>query len=204
MSAYDDLEQALGIDMSDPDEALARDLVEADHDMLEELVRIRKFVAELTGTEVADRMGRNRSVVTNFEKLTADPHLSTIRRYAHAIGARITHTVEWVDPKGTGSTGRKEAEAAESVRVQTPDSGRQRSDLERLLSKLEERGTLIPGGSWTAVPSGVTDVNALLAVMMSGGRLVADSSHGPDDTGGRDVRVSGSSSLISYAVGTGL
>ncbi len=48
-----------------PEEALARDLVEADHDMLEALVHIRKSVAKMSGAEVADRMGRLRSVDTN-------------------------------------------------------------------------------------------------------------------------------------------
>jgi transcriptional regulator with XRE-family HTH domain len=43
---------------------------------------------------VADRMGRDKAAVSNFERLSADPHLSTIRRYAAAIGAMVTHTVE--------------------------------------------------------------------------------------------------------------
>lgn len=98
MSTFDDLERALGIDMSDPREALAQDLVEADHELLEELVRLRKNVLEIPAARIAERMGRDRSVVTNFEKLTADPHLSTIRRYALAIGARITHHVELAAP----------------------------------------------------------------------------------------------------------
>ncbi|MEU7633389.1 hypothetical protein AB0C34_25985 [Nocardia sp. NPDC049220] len=33
----------------------------------------------------------------NFEKLTSDPHLSTVRRYALAVGAKITHQVEPVE-----------------------------------------------------------------------------------------------------------
>ncbi|WP_157108006.1 helix-turn-helix domain-containing protein [Nocardia amikacinitolerans] len=114
MSAFEDLEKALGIDLSDPDQALAHDLVEEDHALLEELVRIRREVAQMSATEVADRMGRHRSVVTNFEKLTADPHLSTIRRYAHAIGARITHHVEWVDPRGQGQAAPAEPAATET------------------------------------------------------------------------------------------
>ena len=127
MSTFDDLESALGIDMSDPAEALARDLVEADHDMLEQLVHIRKSVAKLTGAEVADRMGRHRSVVTNFEKLTADPHLSTIRRYAHAIGARITHKVEFTDPHAAGAPTQDNnatVEASEPVTSSVSDATR--------------------------------------------------------------------------------
>ncbi|WP_194813753.1 helix-turn-helix transcriptional regulator [Nocardia sp. XZ_19_385] len=96
MDSFEDLERQLGIDMSDPREALAADLVAADDELLEELVRLRKQ-SGMSKADVAAAIGRHRSVVTNFEKLTADPHLSTIRRYALAIGARISHHVEPVD-----------------------------------------------------------------------------------------------------------
>ncbi|WP_433600609.1 helix-turn-helix domain-containing protein [Nocardia sp. CA-135953] len=96
MNADDDLDELIGIDMSDPREALAHDLVEADHEMLEKLVDLRKNVVKITASQVAHDIGRNRSVITQFEKLTSDPRLSTIRRYALAIGARITHRVELV------------------------------------------------------------------------------------------------------------
>ncbi|RJO77132.1 XRE family transcriptional regulator [Nocardia panacis] len=97
MTANDDLNDLMGIDMSDPREALAHDLVEADHQMLEKLVDLRKNVVKITASQVAHDIGRNRSVITQFEKLTSDPRLSTIRRYALAIGARITHHVELVN-----------------------------------------------------------------------------------------------------------
>ncbi|MFE2995025.1 helix-turn-helix domain-containing protein [Nocardia sp. NPDC059246] len=93
MSTNHDLESQLGIDMNDPRNALARDLVEADDELLEELVRLRR-ASKMSQADVARAMGRDRAAVSNFEKLTADPHLSTIRRYALAIGARITHRVE--------------------------------------------------------------------------------------------------------------
>ncbi|WP_227985589.1 helix-turn-helix domain-containing protein [Nocardia spumae] len=141
MSTFDDLERALGIDTSDPEEALARDLVEADHDMLEALVHIRKSVAKMSGAEVADRMGRHRSVVTNFEKLTADPHLSTIRRYAHAIGARVTHHVEWVDPKGNGTGAAAEAPPET---VGAPGLKKQLSDIQSVLNAMLGEGRSLP------------------------------------------------------------
>ncbi|MGQ4617666.1 helix-turn-helix domain-containing protein [Nocardia sp. R7R-8] len=123
MGTFEDLEKALGIDLSDPEDALARDLVDADHDMLEELVRIRKHVANMSGSEVADRMGRHRSVVTNFEKLTADPHLSTIRRYAHAIGARVTHHVEWVNPRSEEHMEQQPIADVSSPPAESPQAG---------------------------------------------------------------------------------
>ncbi|MEU1954036.1 helix-turn-helix domain-containing protein [Nocardia rhamnosiphila] len=95
---YEDLAAQLGIDLSEPTDALARDLIEADDQLLEDLVRLRKQ-SGLRPAEVARRMGRDRSAVTQFEKLTADPRLSTIRRYALAVGARITHRVEKADER---------------------------------------------------------------------------------------------------------
>ncbi|MFC4124962.1 helix-turn-helix domain-containing protein [Nocardia rhizosphaerae] len=108
MSVYEELASQLGIDTSDPTTTLAHDLVEADDQLLEDLVALRK-ASGLKAADVARRIGRDRSAVTQFEKLTADPRLSTIRRYALAIGARITHKVE------------KVAECAPEV---TPDSDR--------------------------------------------------------------------------------
>lgn len=96
MSSFEDFEAELGIDLSDPREALAKELVEADLELLEALVQIRGD-REMSKSDVAEAIGRHRSVITNFEKLTSDPHLSTIRRYALAVGARITHVVERVE-----------------------------------------------------------------------------------------------------------
>lgn len=96
MSTFDDLARELGIDLSDPEVQLARDLSDADDELLETLVKIRK-ARGMTQQDVANALGRHKSSVSNFERLGADPHLSTIRRYAAAVGARITHTVEAVD-----------------------------------------------------------------------------------------------------------
>jgi hypothetical protein len=42
-------------------------------------------------------MRRDKAAVSNFERLSADPHQSTIRRYAAAIGAYVRHIVEDFD-----------------------------------------------------------------------------------------------------------
>lgn len=89
----DDLFTELGVDYSDERDRLARDLVEADRELLRQLIQVR-VLAGMSKSDVADAMGRHRSVVTNFEKMTSDPHLSTIRRYAAAVGALVTHRVE--------------------------------------------------------------------------------------------------------------
>lgn len=93
MGTFEDFEAELGIDMSDPLELLIKDLVDADDQLLEDLVAAR-IASGMSKAAVAAAIGRHPSVITNFEKLTADPHLSTVRRYAAAIGARITHLVE--------------------------------------------------------------------------------------------------------------
>ena|ERR1035437_3349430 len=89
------LEEMLGIDLDDPDQRHARDLVEADERMLDELVRIRK--ERLTQAEVGKQMGISQGAVARIESGERDPHLSTLRRYAFAVGAVITHKVDRVD-----------------------------------------------------------------------------------------------------------
>ncbi|GAA2376207.1 helix-turn-helix transcriptional regulator [Gordonia cholesterolivorans] len=64
--------------------------------LLEALVTLRR-VKGLTQEEVAGRMGRSKTAVSNFERLGADPHLTTIRRYAAAVGALIRTEVEDYD-----------------------------------------------------------------------------------------------------------
>lgn len=77
---------------SDPYARLHDDLAENDDQMIEALVAMRKRKG-LTQGEVAERMKRSKTAVSNFERLGADPHLSTIRRYAAAVGASITSEV---------------------------------------------------------------------------------------------------------------
>ena len=88
----DELERAAGLDPDSPSYKLATALAEADDELLEALVQMRKDKG-LTQTEVAKRMKRDKAAVSNFERLSADPHLSTVRRYAAAIGASVTHDV---------------------------------------------------------------------------------------------------------------
>lgn len=93
MSMFDGIEEAVGLDADDPKLRLAEELVAADRDFLESLIALR-VDKDLNKTQVAAMLGRHKSTVTNFEQLGADPHLSTIRRYAAAIGARYCHYVE--------------------------------------------------------------------------------------------------------------
>ncbi|WP_421876754.1 helix-turn-helix domain-containing protein [Mycolicibacterium wolinskyi] len=93
MADLEELERAAGIDPESADSRLRRKLAQADDDLLEQLVQLRKDKG-LTQQVVADRMKRDKAAVSNFERLSADPHLSTIRRYAAAIGASVEHHVQ--------------------------------------------------------------------------------------------------------------
>jgi transcriptional regulator with XRE-family HTH domain len=88
------------MDLTDPfasedlteEEMHSRDLVREDFDMLDALVDLRRRNG-LTQEQVALKMGRDKSAACRFERLDSDPRLSTIRRYARAIGAFVEHRV---------------------------------------------------------------------------------------------------------------
>jgi transcriptional regulator with XRE-family HTH domain len=82
----------LDIDLDDPDEASEVAAISRDMDLVESLVQVRSDLG-LTQKEVAKRMGVSQPTVSDFERLGGDPHLSTIRRYALAIGAEVRHKV---------------------------------------------------------------------------------------------------------------
>ncbi|MFA4052637.1 helix-turn-helix domain-containing protein [Mycobacteroides chelonae] len=96
MRELDDIARAAGVDTDSAEYRLATALAEADGDLLEQLVEARKAKG-LTQQVVAERMRRDKSAVSNFERLGTDPHLSTIRRYAAAIGMMIRHDVRDFD-----------------------------------------------------------------------------------------------------------
>lgn len=72
--------------------ALATQLAEADEKLLFELVAARRDLG-LSQQDVADRLGIKQPSVAKFERHDSDPRLSTIRRYALAVGVRVEHSV---------------------------------------------------------------------------------------------------------------
>jgi transcriptional regulator with XRE-family HTH domain len=94
-----DLDELLGIDLANPSHRLARLLASQDEDLLNELVAVRKASGK-SQQDVADAMGISQSAVARIEAGERDPHLSTLRRYAHAVGALVTHSVEVYDHAG--------------------------------------------------------------------------------------------------------
>jgi predicted transcriptional regulator len=59
-------------------------------ELIDELVRVRQE-GELSQTEIAARMGTSQSAVARLESGTLDARLSTLERYAAALG----QTVDW-------------------------------------------------------------------------------------------------------------
>ncbi|MGS0561366.1 helix-turn-helix domain-containing protein [Microbacterium aurugineum] len=72
--------------------ARAKVLAREDRDMRAELVRLRRR-ANLTQKMVAEQLGVTAQAVAKIERYDADPKLSTLRRYANAVGAIVEHRV---------------------------------------------------------------------------------------------------------------
>ncbi|MET8704636.1 helix-turn-helix domain-containing protein [Kitasatospora sp. NPDC058032] len=82
------LASLLGIDPDDPDVQRAHEDAEALMQLIQTLVAHRKS-AKLTQKAVAAEMETTQSAVSEFERLGGDPRLSTIMRYARAVGLKI-------------------------------------------------------------------------------------------------------------------
>ena len=66
-------------------------LAQADDEMRWALIQARR--RPLSQRDVADVMGVEQSAVAAFESQDDDPRLSTLRRYALAVGASVEHRV---------------------------------------------------------------------------------------------------------------
>jgi len=78
-------------------EARAEQLVASHFELMQSLITLRKKKG-LSQEIVGERMGISQPGVAAFEAMDSNPTLSSVRRYAHAIGARITHHV--IDDSG--------------------------------------------------------------------------------------------------------
>jgi transcriptional regulator with XRE-family HTH domain len=65
-------------------------------DLIRRLIAVRQDRG-LTQDDVAARLGRSQSVVSDFERLGGDPHLSSVYRYATAVGASVDWMVTQID-----------------------------------------------------------------------------------------------------------
>ena len=80
-------------DSNDARQILANDLINQTQDLLADLIDLRRAKG-LTQEDVANTIGITRTAVTAFERYDGDPKISTIVRYAMAVGARISINVE--------------------------------------------------------------------------------------------------------------
>jgi DNA-binding XRE family transcriptional regulator len=71
---------------------LAVALAEADEELLYSLIEMRRN-SGIRQRELAGKLGIAQSSVAAFERHDNDPRLSTIRRYALAVGAVVEHVV---------------------------------------------------------------------------------------------------------------
>jgi|GEM_PF-1827116 len=81
-----------GIDPESRSMQRAELLASNDLEFVASLIMLRK-AQNITQQDVADRLGISQATVAAFEHPGNDPKLSTIRRYAHAVGALVTHRV---------------------------------------------------------------------------------------------------------------
>ncbi|MFP3466761.1 helix-turn-helix domain-containing protein [Leifsonia sp. SIMBA_070] len=95
----DNLDEALGV-VNSPGQRRADALVASDMQMLRRLVELRENQG-LSQEQVAARLGISQPAIAAFERYDNDPKLSTIRRYAHAIGALISHHVTLDDGRSS-------------------------------------------------------------------------------------------------------
>ncbi|WP_133903976.1 helix-turn-helix transcriptional regulator [Actinophytocola oryzae] len=92
----DEFDAAMGITDPDPKQLLARALTAADYGWIRQLIEVRKRKG-LSQADLGKLMGRSQSVVSDIESMSGDPRLSTLRRYALAVGANVEHVVEDAD-----------------------------------------------------------------------------------------------------------
>ncbi|WP_407941512.1 helix-turn-helix domain-containing protein [Nocardioides okcheonensis] len=85
-----DLDELLGIDSRSALSRRARRMVEGDRGLIRALREIRESKG-MSQQDVADRMQVSQSAVAKIESGERDPRLSTIRRYAMAVGAVVLH-----------------------------------------------------------------------------------------------------------------
>lgn len=92
--SMDPLTQALGVDPENsPEVRRATHLAEQDFALLASLVRLRREQG-ISQSDLARQLGVTQATISSFEKMDNDPKLSSVRRYAHAVGALIYHSVE--------------------------------------------------------------------------------------------------------------
>lgn len=116
-------------------------------DFLRELVE-RRIALDLTQAEVAELLGVSPQAVSKYERYDWDPRLSTLERYANAVGAVLTTTVSSC-PWSSSSTSEK---AAFRVSL-SPDHGHTSVSISAWPVPAQPHS----GSAWSAVETKRTD-----------------------------------------------
>lgn len=74
--------------MDDADFQAEYEAVDAEFSIIEALIRARKS-ANLSQTQLAERLGTTQSAIARLEAGGVSPTLSTLRRYADATGSKL-------------------------------------------------------------------------------------------------------------------
>lgn len=90
-----------GLDQETESERLARRLAEADLHLIDMLRRVRE-ARNLSQNQLGELLGVSQATVSAFESCAAEPKMSTIRRYAHALNVMVVHHVQPTDTSLTG------------------------------------------------------------------------------------------------------
>jgi DNA-binding XRE family transcriptional regulator len=86
----DDLDDIVDFDAFGADPELARAIQDAEHrSALRATLIAQRKAAGLKQKDVAVAMQTTQSAVSDFERGGTDPQLSTLQRYARAVGARV-------------------------------------------------------------------------------------------------------------------
>jgi DNA-binding XRE family transcriptional regulator len=72
--------------------ARAKLLAREDRQMKADLIDLRQR-AGLSQKDVADMLGISQQAINKLERYDSDPKMSTLRRYANAVGALVEHSV---------------------------------------------------------------------------------------------------------------
>ena len=75
-----------------PEQRLSDELLMQDRKLMAELIQFRRS-RHITQTQVAKQLDVTQATIAAFERRGNDPKLSTLRRYAAAIGALVEHRV---------------------------------------------------------------------------------------------------------------
>lgn len=93
MSEEDEFAVYLGTALADPTYRQGHDDAMRLHNVVDSLIAVRRERG-MTQANVAAGMGVRQPTIAQFETETSDPKVTTVQRYARAVGVRVRFVVE--------------------------------------------------------------------------------------------------------------